>query len=112
MRPLSIIKEVSKDWLDFTSLKEYMRCPRAFWWRYIMHVTPSAPSAALINGAAFHDGNEAFHTAILIGASWEDALKLGVKALATTLSELETDEPKYALSNAIDTWIAYQTFYR
>lgn len=47
--------------LDSTMLKAHMSCPKSFYWRYVEHLTPSSPSAALEFGGAVHKGLEVMH---------------------------------------------------
>jgi hypothetical protein len=44
-----------KDWLDFSSLSTFMRCPRQYYWQNELGIRPAEDAAALGTGKAIHE---------------------------------------------------------
>lgn len=50
--------EVSLDHLSASSIRMYLRCPRQWWYRYVLGIK-IAPDGGLVSGIAFHNAAEA-----------------------------------------------------
>ena len=94
------------EFIDYTSLSAYMRCPRQYWWRHIKHIDIIGNKNALINGSAYHDTLSHYYKMKLEGKNHEDALLLSLMGLPKLMESInmETDNSqKYSVSVAVDT---------
>jgi hypothetical protein len=97
------LNKVDKDWLDYTSLTYFMRCPRMYWWRCRQNIVKSAEAVALLNGAAYHDCIAAFHQERLRGVSFEHAVAGAMEVLIDGMKKITIEDPKRNVSVAMDT---------
>jgi hypothetical protein len=106
MKKISIIKP-DKPWLDFSTLNLLMRCPCSYFWRVEQEIDISAPSPAILNGAAYHDCKAAYYNARKSGKLHDVAIVEAIKVLKESMKELKSDDSKYSLTNAAETMINY-----
>lgn len=86
--------EISKDWLDYSSLVKFQRCPRAYFWAHIMNIKPSTQPVALINGKAYHEGIAIYHECRKIGMSHLEAIEKGIEAALVIIREITIEDAK------------------
>lgn len=68
--------------IDATMRSDYCACPRKFYWRHCLGLTPSGgTNIHLVAGAAFARAFEVFRKEFYTGTSFEDAQAMGVIAL-------------------------------
>ena len=106
-----VIEKPEKDWIDYSSLNLFMKCPRSYYWRCEQNITSSTDSSALINGKVYHDTISTFHNHLLSGVDFNIAKSVALESVLN--SELGTikDNSKHnttvaisTLNNYFDTW--------
>ena len=107
MRTISLKDATGRDWMDFSSLSSYMRCPRQYYWRYVQHITRDVEAVALINGGAYHDCKAEYYLCRKAGAGFEEALSRAIIKLREGMSKIMTDDPKRNMSVAEKTMTQY-----
>jgi len=79
--------------LDSTMIRAHMACPRSYYWRYIRHIKPKSPAAALNFGGAIHKGLEVMHKKL--------SLTEGLQAFAEAYPEDLDDRRTQKIGRAI-----------
>lgn len=84
-------KEVELDHLSPSSIRMYMRCPRQWWYRYVLGMK-IAPDGGLVSGIAFHNAAERCLT---------EKIETGEDAPPDEAAEIARDEAEKGLETAI-----------
>jgi len=91
----SLIK--NRSWLDYSSLENFMSCPRWYYWRSVRGLSTGS-SAALIAGKAIHEAIATYHTTLRDGGNHDEALAKALDVLPPIMAEVKDDDPKRNLS--------------
>lgn len=91
------------DVIDASKLTKYMRCPRSFFYTYILGWQPELTSIHLGFGSAWHAAMEVFMRAKRadVGMSYEDVLPIAIEDFQATYDEIY---PPDLMLNMGETW--------
>lgn len=87
----------NQNWLDYSTLTNFMRCPRMHYWRMHHHITTDG--IALKFGKAFHDGMAVWN---MTKDSMASILKF-----KEAMKDITEEDPKRNLTSGVEAFLAY-----
>ena len=105
MRAVDISSLKERDWIDFSGMSTFARCPRQYYWNYIQHL--QADKTALINGSAYHEAKARYYIERKNGLPHEFAKELALAELPPIMALITKEDPKRNLSVAHATMSNY-----
>jgi len=104
----SLIKD--RAWIDFSSLQNFMQCPRWYYWRSRRNLS-TGPSAALIAGKAVHEAIAKYHECKMADLDEATSRRTALDELPPIMAELTDDDPKRNMSVLIERLINYFNYW-
>jgi hypothetical protein len=109
---ITLPKYKGNEWIDFSSLSNFMTCPRKYFWRSILNIDDAGQNIALMNGSAYHEALSIYHNAIITGFGHEKAFAMAIYTLQTEMSKIIEPDKKRNATVATDTLSFYLEKYR
>lgn len=94
-----------REWLDYSTISTFLRCPRRFMWQYIFHLRPSEANEAMTFGSAVHAAIATYRRYILRqdfdGIKRGDAIQEAFKVGSDILKDggVSGNDPRYTLTS-------------
>mgnify|MGYP001203865964 FL=1 len=103
---------INKEWIDYSSLAMFWKCPRAYYWRIVKELTTTGEKAALINGTAYHEAKATFYHAKLVGKPFDECVDLALKSMIPIMAEIKSEDKKRNITVALSTMNSYFDYWR
>lgn len=112
MQLVDIAQTETKDWLDFSLLSMFAKCPKSYYFRALKGITQADESVALLNGKAYHEAKATFYTSLKAGAKHEEAKALAITALIKGMALIKNPDAKRNITNAIEIFNLYCEYWK
>lgn len=108
-----------KQWIDYSSWKMLMACPRQYYWRCEQNITVDDEKIALINGRAYHDCKACYYEEVFKGIDHDIAKAKAMDILKAEMLTIKYPDEKrnltiaaQTMSNYLDRWRedSYETY--
>lgn len=101
LKNVPIEKSKDLEWLDYSTLKTFMHCPRAYYWQSLKHI--KTEGAALLFGSAVHASL----------ASWFERMdrNAAFEAFSEIAKLITQEDPKRNLTTGLDILDHYMTYW-